>query len=142
MAKLREDYPVFLHGVGMSLGGEAPLNRDHLKRFKQVAESYEPMIVSEHLAWSSHDTTYYNDLLPVPYTKAVLARVVSHIHQFQTELGRKRIGLPSGSKSKNVSANILGPVVGRSLSDPNTFEPASHIAKTYKGLCISYSSIS
>jgi uncharacterized protein len=91
MAKLREDYPLFLHGVGMSLGGEAPLDRDHLKRFKHVAACYEPMIVSEHLAWSSHDTTYYNDLLPVPYTKAVLARVVSHIHQFQTELGRKML---------------------------------------------------
>ena len=91
MAKLREDYPLFLHGVGMSLGGETPLDLDLLKRFKHVAECYEPMIVSEHLAWSSHDTTYYNDLLPVPYTKTVLARVVSHIHQFQTELGRKML---------------------------------------------------
>jgi uncharacterized protein len=89
LMKLREDYPVFLHGVGMSLGGELPLNREHLKRFKRVAQRYEPMIVSEHLAWSSHDTTYYNDLLPVPYTKPVLDRVVSHIHQFQNELGRK-----------------------------------------------------
>jgi uncharacterized protein len=91
MTKLREDYPLFLHGVGMSLGGEAPLNRDHLDRFRQVAERFEPMIVSEHLAWSSHDTTYYNDLLPVPYTKSVLDRVVSHIHQFQEELGRKML---------------------------------------------------
>jgi uncharacterized protein len=89
MTKLREDYPVFLHGVGMSLGGEAPLNRDHLQRFRQVVDRYEPMVISEHLAWSSHDTTYYNDLLPVPYTKPVLDRVVSHIHQFQNELGRK-----------------------------------------------------
>ncbi len=88
MAKLREDYPIFLHGVGMSLGGEMPLNRDHLKRFKHVADRFEPMVVSEHLAWSSHDTTYYNDLLPVPYTKPVLDRVISHIHQFQNELGR------------------------------------------------------
>ncbi len=88
IAKLREDYPIFLHGVGMSLGGEMPLNRDHLKRFKHVADRFEPMVVSEHLAWSSHDTTYYNDLLPVPYTKPVLDRVISHIHQFQNELGR------------------------------------------------------
>jgi uncharacterized protein len=91
LAALREDYPVFLHGVGMSLGGEAPLNREHLNRFKQVADRYEPMIVSEHLAWSSHDTTYYNDLLPIPYTRSVLARVVSHIHQFQNELGRRML---------------------------------------------------
>jgi uncharacterized protein len=91
MTKLREDYPLFLHGVGMSLGGEALLNRGHLKRFKQVADRFEPMIVSEHLAWSSHDTTCYNDLLPVPYTKPVLDRVVSHIHQFQNELGRRML---------------------------------------------------
>ncbi len=91
IAKLREDYPIFLHGVGMSLGGEMPLNRDHLKRFKHVADRFEPMVVSEHLAWSSHDTTYYNDLLPVPYTKPVLDRVISHIHQFQNELGRKML---------------------------------------------------
>ncbi len=91
LAKLREDYPIFLHGVAMSIGGEAALNRDHLKRFREVADRYEPMIVSEHLAWSSHDTTYYNDLLPVPYTKPVLDRVISHIHQFQNELGRSML---------------------------------------------------
>jgi hypothetical protein len=91
LEKLREDYPIFLHGVGMSLGGETPLNREHLQRFRKVAARYEPMVVSEHLAWSSHDTTYYNDLLPVPYTKPVLDRVVSHIHQFQDELGRKML---------------------------------------------------
>jgi uncharacterized protein len=91
LAALREDYPIFLHGVGMSLGGEAPLDPEHLKRFRHVAERYEPMIISEHLAWSSHDTTYYNDLLPVPYTKPVLDRVVSHIHQFQNALGRKML---------------------------------------------------
>jgi uncharacterized protein len=91
LTKLREDYPIFLHGVGMSLGGEARLNREHLKRFRQVADRYEPMIISEHLAWSSHDTTYYNDLLPVPYTKPVLDRVIAHIDQFQNELGRKML---------------------------------------------------
>jgi uncharacterized protein len=91
LEKLREDYPIFLHGVGMSIGGETPLNREHLQRFRKVAARYEPMFVSEHLAWSTHDTTYYNDLLPVPYTKPVLERVVSHIHQFQDELGRKML---------------------------------------------------
>lgn len=91
LAKLRQDYPVFLHGVGMSLGGEAPLNREHLLRFRQLVDRYEPMIVSEHLAWSSHDTTYYNDLLPVPYTWPVLGRVVSHINQFQDTLQRRML---------------------------------------------------
>lgn len=91
LSRLREDYAIFLHGVGMSLGGETPLNREHLRRFRQVADRYEPMIVSEHLAWSTHDTTYYNDLLPVPYTRAVLDRVVSHIDQFQIVLGRQML---------------------------------------------------
>jgi uncharacterized protein len=91
LAKLREEYPIFLHGVGMSIGGEALLDGEHLQRFSQVAHRYEPMIVSEHLAWSSHDTTYYNDLLPVPYTRSVLRRVVSHINQFQDTLGRRML---------------------------------------------------
>lgn len=91
LSKLREDSPIFLHGVGMSIGGETPLDREHLKRFRQVADRYEPMVVSEHLAWSSHDQTFYNDLLPVPYTKPVLERVISHIHQFQHEMGRKML---------------------------------------------------
>jgi uncharacterized protein len=88
LTRLREAYPIFLHGVGMSLGGESPLDRDHLKRFCDVASRYEPMVVSEHLAWSSHDATYYNDLLPVAYTTPVLKRVVAHINQFQNALGR------------------------------------------------------
>ncbi len=88
LRRLREDYPVFLHGVGMSLGGATPLNPEHLKRFRNVAAQYEPLVISEHLAWSTHDTTYYNDLLPIPYTEVVLDRVVSHIDQFQSVLGR------------------------------------------------------
>lgn len=88
LERLRSDYPVFLHGVAMSIGGEAPLNREHLARFKRLVDRFEPQVVSEHLAWSSHDTSFYNDLLPVPYTRAVLDRVVAHIHEMQDALGR------------------------------------------------------
>lgn len=91
LSKLREDYAIFLHGVGMSIGGETALDREHLKRFKLVVDRYEPMVISEHLAWSTHDTTFYNDLLPIPYTKPVLDRVISHVHQFQNELARKML---------------------------------------------------
>ena len=91
LERLRQDYPIFVHGVGLSIGGDQPLNADHLARFKAVVERYEPQIVSEHLAWSTHDNSYYNDLLPVPYTKPVLDRVISHIHQVQDALGRKML---------------------------------------------------
>ncbi len=91
LERLRQDYPVFVHGVGLSIGGEQPLDIDHLKRFKSVVDRYEPHVVSEHLAWSTHDNSYYNDLLPVPYTVDVLKRVVSHIHQIQDILGRKML---------------------------------------------------
>lgn len=88
LERLRADYPIFLHGVAMSIGGEAALDKDHLRRFRRLTQRLEPHIVSEHLAWSTHDTVFYNDLLPVPYTKAVLDRVVAHIDEVQTVLGR------------------------------------------------------
>jgi uncharacterized protein len=88
---LRQDYPIFLHGVGLSIGSAGPLDASHLTRLKKVHERYEPMVVSEHLAWSTHDTTYFNDLLPVPYTHEVLARVAEHIDEVQSALGRKML---------------------------------------------------
>jgi uncharacterized protein len=91
LERLRQDYPIFVHGVGLSIGGAQPLNIEHLNRFKAVVERYEPTVVSEHLAWSTHDDTYYNDLLPVSYTRDVLDRVVSHIHQVQDVLGRNML---------------------------------------------------
>jgi uncharacterized protein len=88
LERLRRDYPIFVHGVGLSIGGMAPLDAGHLARLKAVVERYEPQIVSEHLAWSTHETTYFNDLLPVPYTRVVLDRVVAHINQLQDTIGR------------------------------------------------------
>jgi uncharacterized protein (UPF0276 family) len=88
LARLRQDYPIFVHGVGLSIGGLGPLDREHLKRLKEVVDRFEPQIVSEHLAWSTHDNTYFNDLLPVPYTREVLIRVIAHINEMQDSLGR------------------------------------------------------
>jgi hypothetical protein len=85
---LRRDFPISLHGVCMSIGGERPLNRAHLARFQHLVERYEPALVSEHLAWSTHDTTYFNDLLPLPYTEATLRQVCDHIDQFQEAIRR------------------------------------------------------
>jgi uncharacterized protein (UPF0276 family) len=89
LAQIRRDHPISLHGVAMSIGGPQPLDRSHLERFRALVERYEPSLVSEHLAWSSHDTTYFNDLLPIPYTAATLGRVSEHIDQVQSAIRRR-----------------------------------------------------
>jgi hypothetical protein len=85
---IREHHPISVHGVCMSVGGQAPLDLDHLSRFREVVARYEPMLVSEHLAWSSHAGTFFNDLLPLPYSKTTLDRTCNHIDQIQTAIGR------------------------------------------------------
>jgi uncharacterized protein (UPF0276 family) len=85
---VRRDFPISLHGVCLSIGGERSLDKAHLARFQNVVERYEPALVSEHLAWSTHETTYFNDLLPLPYTEATLSRVCDHIDQVQEAIRR------------------------------------------------------
>ncbi|MEO0992956.1 MAG: DUF692 domain-containing protein [Pseudomonadota bacterium] len=91
LSRVREHLPVSLHGVGLSIGGEGPLDADHLARLKSVAERYTPGLFSEHLAWSTHDGVYFNDLLPLPYTAATLDRVATHIEQVQAAMGRQML---------------------------------------------------
>ena len=86
---LAERFPVSVHGVALSLGGAAPLDRDHLKRLRHLLDWLQPAQFSEHLAWSTHDDLFLNDLLPVPYTAQTLAKVVDHIDQAQEALGRQ-----------------------------------------------------
>jgi uncharacterized protein len=88
LARIRRDSPLSLHGVCMSIGGPQPLDRAHLARFKALVDRYEPALVSEHLAWSTHGAIYFNDLLPLPYTEATLARVADHIDEVQAAIGR------------------------------------------------------
>lgn len=88
LMRIRRDHPVSLHGVCMSIGGQQPLDKRHLARFKALVDRYEPALVSEHLAWSTHVSTYYNDLLPLPYTEATLAHVAAHIDEVQAAIGR------------------------------------------------------
>ena len=91
LTAIRERYPVSLHGVGLSIGGSAPLDREHLGRLKALIARYEPALFSEHLAWSSHDSVYLNDLLPLPYTGETLARVCCHIDEVQETLRRRML---------------------------------------------------
>ncbi|NEK18459.1 MNIO family bufferin maturase [Rhizobium leguminosarum] len=88
LEQIRRDNPVSLHGVCMSIGGPQPLDRAHLERFRSLVERYEPALVSEHLAWSTHRTTFLNDLLPLPYTRESLARVCEHIEEVQETIRR------------------------------------------------------
>jgi uncharacterized protein len=87
LSAIRERYPLSLHGVGMSIGADRPLDKDHIERLRRLIRRYRPGLFSEHLAWSSHDAGFLNDLLPVPYTAETLKRVVEHIDQVQTALG-------------------------------------------------------
>ena len=85
---IREQYPLSLHGVGLSIGGEGPLDRAHLARLAALIERYQPHSFSEHLAWSSHGPVFLNDLLPLAYDDETLKRVCEHIDQVQTRLQR------------------------------------------------------
>lgn len=91
LAAIRQHYPLSLHGVGLSIGSDRPLDREHLQRLKALIARYQPGLFSEHLAWSSHDSAFLNDLLPLPYTAATLARVSEHIDDVQATLGRQML---------------------------------------------------
>jgi uncharacterized protein (UPF0276 family) len=91
LGEIRDRYPLSLHGVGLSIGADRPLDRAHLKRLKQLVDRYEPGLFSEHLAWSTHGSAFFDDLLPVPYTTESLGRVCAHIDQTQQALGRRML---------------------------------------------------
>jgi uncharacterized protein len=86
---IRENYPLSLHGVGLNLGSSERLDRAHLARLKDLCERYQPECFSEHLAWSSQDGLYFNDLLPLPYKEASLGAVIAHVDETQSALQRR-----------------------------------------------------
>lgn len=86
---VRERYPLSVHGVGLSIGGAGRLDENHLQRLKALIDRYEPGLFSEHLAWSTHDGAYLNDLLPLPYTAETLMHVAAHVQEVQEKLQRQ-----------------------------------------------------
>ncbi len=86
---IRADYPVSLHGVGMSLGSVDEPDMRHLRQLKDLIARIEPGLVSEHLCWNSFGGRYLNDLAPLPYTDATLAYLVRRISEVQDFLGRR-----------------------------------------------------
>ena len=88
---IRERYPLSIHGVGLSIGGESALDEQHLDRLERLLDRYQAESFSEHLAWASHGGTFLNDLLPGPYNAETLARVCAHVDQVQDRLKRRML---------------------------------------------------
>ncbi|WP_147125570.1 MNIO family bufferin maturase [Shimia ponticola] len=88
---LSQQFPLSIHGVGLSIGGEGDLDRAHLDRLRKLCDWAKPASFSEHLAWSTHDAHFLNDLLPLPYTEATVARVADHVSQVQDHIGRRML---------------------------------------------------
>lgn len=87
--RIREHYPVVLHGVSLSIGSTDPLNREYLKQLKSLAERVQPAWVSDHLCWTGAHGKNLHDLLPLPYTEEAIAHVVDRVQQVQDYLGRR-----------------------------------------------------
>jgi len=91
LSRIREAYPLSVHGVGLSIGAEADIDEAHLDRLAALLQRYQPASFSEHLAWSSHGGACFNDLLPVPYDLNTLLRVCTHIDRVQERLQRRML---------------------------------------------------
>lgn len=89
LEKICQDYPLSLHGVGLSLGSAQKLDINHLKNLKELTVRFSPFLVSEHLSWSSIQGSYLADLLPIPYTEESLRIIAQHIDETQSYLGRE-----------------------------------------------------
>jgi uncharacterized protein (UPF0276 family) len=89
LERVREHYPLSLHGVSLSLGSAVEVDRQHLGDLKSLIARLDPFLVSEHLAWSRSEGAHLNDLLPLPYTEEALDTMVLHVDQVQATLGRR-----------------------------------------------------
>lgn len=87
--RIRANYPVVMHGVGLSIGGSDPLNMDYLRQVKALAARIEPQWVSDHLCWTGVDGLNMHDLLPLPYTAEAVEHVAGRVQRVQDFLGRR-----------------------------------------------------
>lgn len=102
LAGLRADYPVSLHGVGLSLGSAEGIDTEHLERLARLERRIEPWAVSEHLSWSRAAGRHANDLLPLPFTREAVEVVAANVQRVQERLGRRIL-------VENVSAYLAWP---------------------------------
>jgi uncharacterized protein (UPF0276 family) len=91
LSRIREEYPLSVHGVGLSIGSASGIDEAHLDRLATLLRRYQPESFSEHLAWSTHGATFFNDLLPLPYAQETLDRVCAHIDLIQDRLNRRML---------------------------------------------------
>jgi len=89
LERVRADYPISLHGVGLGLGSARGWDEHHLARLARLCERVQPTLVSEHLSWSATATRHFNDLLPLPYNEEALLLVCERVHRVQERLGRR-----------------------------------------------------
>ena len=87
--KIRNDYPMVMHGVSLSIGSTDPLDSDYLKSLKQLIQRVQPCWISDHLCWTGVNGTNSHDLLPLPYNEATVAHIVDRVVQVQDYLGRR-----------------------------------------------------
>ena len=104
--KIRENYPVVMHGVSMSIGSSDPLDWEYLKQLKELAKRIEPEWVSDHFCWTGLNGINMHDLLPLPYTQEAIDHVVSRVQQVQEFLGR-RILLENASSYVTYSQSVM-----------------------------------
>lgn len=88
LRRIRADYPLSLHGVGLSIGSTDPLDRAHLGEIARLVDEFEPQLISEHMSWGSVDGRHTNDLLPLPYTEEALRHMVARVREVQESLGQ------------------------------------------------------
>jgi len=88
LTDLARDYPISVHTVGLSIGSADGIDHAHLRRLRAFIDGIDPVVVSGHLAWSTHQGEYLNDLLPLPYDEEALKVVAAHLDEVQDGLGR------------------------------------------------------
>lgn len=106
LEKICETYPVTLHGVGMSLGSTDPLNQTYLNKIKNLSKRINPLLISDHLCWTSLGGHYFHELLPLPFTDEAVMHVVERIQQVQDCLGQ-RIMIENVSSYLHYSQSIF-----------------------------------
>ena len=89
LERVRADYPLSLHGVGLSLGSADALDGEHLATLRTLVRRYQPGLVSDHICWGAIGGIHLNDLLPLPFTTEALDLMVTRVHQVQDVLGRE-----------------------------------------------------
>jgi uncharacterized protein (UPF0276 family) len=106
LRRMRERYPVVLHGVSLSIGSQDPLDREYLTALKKLADAIEPAWMSDHLCWTGAHGRNLHDLLPLPYTEEAIAHVSARVREVQDFLGR-RILLENVSSYVEFKASVV-----------------------------------